>query len=62
MADKLTLWMGTETDSYKAKLEEIGENLKAQGIDVEDKRRGGISLSAVVRHLIDTEIKNSQQG
>jgi hypothetical protein len=54
---KITLWMGKETDEYKDKIKAIGEKLKVAGVDVEDKLRGGISMSAVVRHLIDKAIE-----
>jgi hypothetical protein len=54
---KLTLYMGKETLDYKNKLQAIGERLLAEGVDVEDKLRGGISASAVVRHLIDKAIE-----
>jgi len=56
---KLNLWMGNQTTEYKEKLEAIGEKLKAAGIDVEDKRKGGISISAVVRYLVDEKLKTT---
>lgn len=55
---KLTLWMGTQTDEYKQKLEIIGKRLLARGIDVTDKKKGGVSHSAVVRYLIDQATEN----
>lgn len=54
---KLTLYMGKETLDYKSKLYAIGEKLLAEGVDVKDPLRGGISMAAVVRHLIDEKMK-----
>ena len=54
---KLNLYMGKDTIEYKNRLYAIGEKLLAQGIDVNDPLRGGISMSAVVRHLIDEKMK-----
>jgi hypothetical protein len=55
---KITLFMGKQTLEYKEKLERIGEELLAEGIDVNDTRRGGmVSMAAVVRYLIDEEAK-----
>ena len=49
--------MGARASIYKQRLEAIGQALQAQGIEVSDPRRGGISHSAVVRYLIDQEFE-----
>jgi len=58
MEKKITLWMGEEAESYKEKLKIIGEKLLATGIDVKDNRHGTISLSAVVRYLVDEKMRD----
>jgi hypothetical protein len=54
---KITLYMGKDTQVYKDKLDAIGAKLLADGVDVKDNLRGGISQSAVMRYLIDEEVK-----
>lgn len=49
---------GKRHAEYKARLQAIGESLEVQGIDVSDSKRGGISLAAVIRHMIDTQAEN----
>lgn len=49
---------GKRHAEYKARLQAIGESLEAQGVDVIDSKRGGISLAAVIRHLIDSHAEN----
>jgi len=58
---KITLFMGKETLAYKEKLMAIGAKLLADGIDVKDTRRGGVSMAAVVRYLVDEEIARREK-
>jgi hypothetical protein len=48
---------GTKHAEYKDKLQAIGERLDEMGFDVRDPKRGGISLAAVIRHLIDNHVR-----
>jgi len=52
------------SEHLKDQIEEIGLWYIAHGLDVHDKKKGGISLSATVEQLVQEkldEIKNSAQ-
>ena len=47
---------GNKHAHYKAKLEAIGLRLEQDGYNVRDPKKGGISLAAVIRLLIDAQL------
>ena len=53
----ITVWLGDRLDEYRSKLQQIGQNMQERGIDVTDHKRGGISISAVIRQLADNYLK-----
>lgn len=51
--DKLTL---SARDGLKDELETIGQWYLENGVDVQDKRRGGISISATIERLAEEKL------
>lgn len=56
--NKLTLTMNQES---KNKLRQLGELMLEMGYKVKDPRRGGVSLSEVIRVLVDEKLQKLEE-
>ena len=57
--DKLTLSVDR---GFKKNTEQVGQWLLAHGVDVEDKRKGGVSLSATIEVVVAEYLRKIVKG
>jgi len=53
---RLNVWL---QDGYDEKIQELLELLDQQGVNLRDSKKGGLSQSALIRHLIDEALKKA---
>lgn len=53
---RLNVWL---PDGYDEKLRELLEYLDGQGVDLRDPKKGALSQSALIRHLVDEARKKA---
>jgi hypothetical protein len=53
---RLNVWL---PEGYDEKIKELLDLLDKQGVDLRDSKKGGLSQSALIRHLVDEARKKA---